>query len=246
MQKSDGRSSARAYEGLRDDVVSGFYVPGQAISELEAAERYEVSRTPVREAMRLLAAEGLLTLVPRRGVFVREITARDVHEVFELREALESWAIEAAGHRIDRDALRSLAYQYDRVSEEGGVQPEVFQYSAETELHHLIIEATGNRRLAEVLRTQTLQTARLRALYWRQSDSRIDDHIDERLRAAGREHRELIGRLLEEDYAGARELLVEHLRRGREDLLHLLATVDLAAAGSGAGSVVADEPGVAR
>jgi DNA-binding GntR family transcriptional regulator len=221
-------SSEKAYEGLRDDVVSGFYAPGQAIAELEAAERYQVSRTPVREAIRLLVAEGLLTLVPRRGVFVREITARDVTEVSELREALESWAIEAGAGRIDREELQRLADQYDE-AQDSSLGPEVFHYNADTELHQLIIEAAGNRRVVDVLRTQTLQTARLRALLWRRADTQVDAHIAERLQDAAREHRELIAALLDGDTDAARALLVEHLRKGRDDLIHLLATIDFAA-----------------
>lgn len=220
-------SSERAYDGLRYDVVSGFYAPGQAINELEAAERYQVSRTPVREAIRLLAAEGLLTLVPRRGVFVREITARDVTEVFELREALEGWAVEAGVGRIDRKELQRLADQYDE-AQDNSLGPEIFHYTADTELHQLIVEAAGNRRIADVLHTQTLQTARLRALLWRRADTRVDAHIADRLQDASREHRELIAALLEEDTDRARSLLVEHLRKGRDDLIHLLATSDLA------------------
>jgi len=221
---------SRVYTGLRDDIVSGYFLPGEPIHEEAAAARYEVSRTPVREAVKLLASEGMLTIVPRQAVIVREITARDVFEIFELRVALESYAIATAGDLVDQDALLRLAESYDRAVADESAAPEVFQYSVDTELHQLIVNALGNHRITDVLKTQTLQMARLRALFWRRADHRIDSQMNQRLERAAEEHRQLIGLLLDGDLVGAGGLLTDHLYRGRDDLLHLLATTDACSA----------------
>lgn len=230
VQKGKSSAVSRVYTGLRDDIVSGYFLPGEPIHEEAAAARYEVSRTPVREAVKLLASEGMLTIVPRQAVIVREITARDVFEIFELRVALESYAIATAGDLVDQDALLRLAESYDRAVAGESAAPEVFQYSVDTELHQLIVNALGNHRITDALKTQTLQMARLRALFWRRADLRIDSQMNERLERAAEEHRQLIGLLLDGDLVRARGLLTDHLVRGRDDLLHLLATTDACSA----------------
>ena len=85
-----------AYDSLRADILAGDLAPGTPISEAERAESLGISRTPVREAMQQLAQEGLIEVFPKRGTFVARLSARDVRESFELREAVETFAARLA------------------------------------------------------------------------------------------------------------------------------------------------------
>ena len=83
----------QVYEILRDDICSGVYAPGQQIQETELSKKLEISRSPIREALRQLVSEGLAVEYPNRGVFVKTYTPKDIEDVFDLRILLESYAI---------------------------------------------------------------------------------------------------------------------------------------------------------
>lgn len=95
-------------EELRRRILDGVYTPGERIPEERVTTELGVSRPPVREAMRLLQQEGLLTAIPRRGVIVTPLTANDVREIYAVRHALESLAVELALPIQDRDRLAPL------------------------------------------------------------------------------------------------------------------------------------------
>ena len=75
----------QVYEILRDDICSGVYAPGQQIQETELSKKLEISRSPIREALRQLVSEGLAVEYPNRGVFVKTYTPKDIEDVFDLR-----------------------------------------------------------------------------------------------------------------------------------------------------------------
>ena len=98
----------QVYQILRDNICRGVYAPGTRLQELDIAESLDVSRSPVREALRQLAADGLLLEIPNKGVYVKEFTSKDIEEIFDLRVMLEAYAIyHSAGHQTSarRDRL---------------------------------------------------------------------------------------------------------------------------------------------
>ena len=97
----DGRIKTirnQVYQILKDDICEGRFAPGQWLQENELAERLCVSRSPIREALRQLASDGLVVEIPNKGVFVKEFTARDIEEIFDLRVLLEDYAISKLQH----------------------------------------------------------------------------------------------------------------------------------------------------
>lgn len=226
MVNREPSAEDRVYRGVRADVMAGLLIPGEPLSEGGIATQYGVSRTPARQAMRRLVHEGLATTHPSRGTVVREVTARDVAEIFELRQALEGFAVRHAGAHIDREALERLGRAYgDASTSSGGRSPEVFHWGADTELHRLIISAAHNGRMATVLDQQSLQLARLHALFWRMADRFVDASLTASRSRAADEHAELISLLLRADFATAADLLERHLQRGSDDLIGLLARI---------------------
>jgi DNA-binding GntR family transcriptional regulator len=101
------RASDRAYAALREDIIEWRLLPGTVLAEVEQSERLGVSRTPLREALSRLTAEGLTTAAGGRGVVVTDISLEDIDELFELRETLECKAAALAAERGRRCALRA-------------------------------------------------------------------------------------------------------------------------------------------
>lgn len=148
MPTQRGMLSEKAYELIKSDITACVFDPGQFIAQAELAEKYAVGTTPVREALRRLAQEGFVRAVPRMGYIVSQITAQDIHEIFELRLVLESAAARLAAVRaldsILEQIAKSAAYTYtfkDRQS-----YTSFLRHNAE--FHVSIAASTGNQRLA--------------------------------------------------------------------------------------------------
>ncbi len=106
------KAAKRAYNTLRTGIIEGVYPPGSRVTEQEIAASAKVSRTPVREALRLLEAEGLLRFVPHQGAFVTRWSEQDAEDIFELRAMLEGHAARLAAGKAtveDVQQLRQLA-----------------------------------------------------------------------------------------------------------------------------------------
>ncbi|WP_438822445.1 GntR family transcriptional regulator, partial [Burkholderia gladioli] len=96
----DSLSEGLVVPALREAIVEGVLAPGSRLSEVQVAKQLDVSRTPMREAFAQLEREGLVTIVPRVGAYVRNVTPRDVEEIYTVRAALECLAVQLAAERI--------------------------------------------------------------------------------------------------------------------------------------------------
>ena len=113
------RAARKAYEVVRNDIIEGTYAPGDRITESEVAASAKVSRTPVREALLKLEAEGLIRFVPNQGAFVSSFGVAEARETFDLRSMLESYVVRCCAERITPKELalaRDLAEQQIEVS----------------------------------------------------------------------------------------------------------------------------------
>lgn len=128
-------------------LTNGGLLPGQRISEGEIAQQFGVSRGPVREAARLLEQRGLLVSLPRRGFFVREFEAREIEDLYELREWIEVAAVRAAVKRAKAADLKALNGRHRQVvaAARGKRQPELVD--AIVDFHRSICALAGNQRL---------------------------------------------------------------------------------------------------
>lgn len=235
---STGRSSRwpgisesdRVYELLRGDLVAGLYAPGEPLAEEALAKRYEASRTPVRAAMLRLVGDRLLEGRSHASTFVREITPRDIRQIYDMRQAVEGFAVDAAVQRISAEQLRHLMPVASEASPDvvsPDAAPEGMFHQGVTPLHRLIVESMGNGRLTDVLCTQSLGIARTQALYWRMANPRVDELDEIRRTQALVEHQEIVQALLDRDADTARTTLISHLEHGANHLIEMMTTVDL-------------------
>lgn len=136
-----------AYRRIRDHILTGELQPGEPISEAERAEVLGMSRSPVREALRQLAQEGLVEIFPKRGTFVTELSARDVREAFELRDAIESACARLAAERRTDEDLEAMEAACDAIDE--AAANETRAYAHATDFHGLVAAAARSRYLQE-------------------------------------------------------------------------------------------------
>lgn len=141
----------QAYDGLVEMILSGEFAPGQPIDERTLTERFGVSRTPIREAIGILAKEGLVEVQPYKGFSVRQFTTKEVHDIYELRRTLECFAIRLAVDNIANTHIAQLEVLLNAGIEalEGG---DLMAYGAHDRgFHELIAELSGNDALVDAL-----------------------------------------------------------------------------------------------
>lgn len=134
------------YDRLRSDILSGTVRPGESLTEADLAKVFEVSRTPVREALYLLAKEGLVQRIAHRGYIVPELSLSEVLDLIELRILLEREAVRLAAIRRGAETAAEL----ERLNN-AGLSGELPLLEVDREYHRTIAHASGNRQLAEVL-----------------------------------------------------------------------------------------------
>ena len=154
------------YQQVREKIVCGDIKPGEILTEAGLADEYGVSKAPVREALVLLGHEGLVESMPRIGHVVATFTVQDVLETFHLRSVLEAEAAGLAAERITEEGIAALLKIVDEESalseraQEGDFDERAFDeraYGLNTEFHHLIARASGNRRLADLIKKDAYQ-----------------------------------------------------------------------------------------
>lgn len=208
----------QVFSRLREMLVEGRIAPGAKLNERELSELLRVSRTPLREAIKLLAAEGLVDLLPNRGAVAVKLSEEDVLNTFEVLAGLEGMSGELAAQRIsDAELVEIRALQHEmracftRRDLSG-------YYRLNAEIHAAINAAAKNPVLSGTYRGIN---ARVQALRFRTNQD------ETKWKKAMREHERMLDALQARDGAGLRTLLIEHLQRKRDTVLELMRAGDI-------------------
>ncbi len=153
------------FNTLRESILKGEMKPGERLMEIHLASRLGVSRTPIREAIRMLELEGLVTMIPRRGAEVAQISAKGLKDVLEVRQALDALAMELACERITDEEIRELRRACDHFIEMTKTRDAIQIAEADVALHDRIVKASGNERLAQMVNNLSQQMYRYRLEY---------------------------------------------------------------------------------
>jgi DNA-binding GntR family transcriptional regulator len=210
------RASDRTYRALLDEIQSGALAPGTALAEADLAARLGVSRTPVREALGRLAADGLVIEVSPRLTVVADLAADDIRALFELRRALEETAVRIAATRGDAAAFAALATAFERTdaatgAEHAGTRIDVAAYYALiADFDAQVDAAASNAYLASALRTVRTHLVRVR---------RLASDKPERLAASVAEHRLIAQAIATRDADLAAHATHVHLHNALESIL---------------------------
>lgn len=200
------KASDRAYSVLLAEIVDASLPPGTVLGEVEQSTRLGVSRTPLREALSRLTADGLVEPQAGRGLIVTEVSLDNISELYELRGALEEQAARIAAHRGDPSTFVALAEAFEQMNGliEAGASGVKAYYDFTTQFDEAIDGAIQNSYLAGALRTVRTHLARVR---------RIAKDNPERLREAAKETLLVIEAIIAGDAALAAHATHVHLHR---------------------------------
>ena len=201
------------YRKVRNRILNGEFAPGVPLSEYQLASQFELSRTPVREALARLEHEGMVRTVPGIGTLVSEITPHDIMEIYQVREKLESYAARVAAERMDVVGLNRLQHIIQQMREcaAAGYANETF--ASDIDLHKTIIRATQNERMFAILATLDDQMHRIR-LRWVRTPRWMDGTLAE--------HEQIVQSIIAHDQAGADEAMRKHLRASCDHSIRFL------------------------
>jgi len=149
-------------ETIREAILKGNLKPGEKVAEPELAERFGISRTPIREAFRQLESEGYLTVIPRKGAVVAALSEQDVQEYYAIKSILEGYAAELAADKLtekELEKLEAINEKLKQLAEEGDVKN---FYRVHNEFHELFLKASGNNKLVELIQQLGMKFNRLR------------------------------------------------------------------------------------
>lgn len=201
----DHSLGSRVFQKIRDNILNGTYKENDELRETAIGKELGVSRTPVREALRQLELEGLVTIVPNRGAYVSGISHKDIWDIYKIRSMLEGLCARWAAEHITEEQLdqleESLLLSEFQMKKESGFSTE--QVAAlDGRFHAVLYEASGSRMLKHVLTDfhNYVQRARKSSIV-----------SEERARKSIREHRQILRAIKDRDAEMAEQLANEHI-----------------------------------
>ena len=195
------------YEELKMQILKGSIIPGTRMMEVELAEEMGVSRTPIREAIRKLEKEGLVTIEPRRGAYASMISTEDMVEILEVRQDLEGLAAYFAADRRTKsqmNELKQVSNSYNEAVKEGNMEAMI---KHDTRFHHIIVESCRNKILVQMI--EQLQELVLRFRYIYYDNFKRAENMPE-------EHEAIVAAIAEGDADKARAAADIHIERLKE------------------------------
>ncbi|WP_422446389.1 GntR family transcriptional regulator [Thermoanaerobacterium sp. DL9XJH110] len=200
---------SRIYHQLKNAILNGVYKPGESLIEMKVAKELGVSRTPVREAIRQLELEGLVSSIPNKGVIVEGVTEQDVEDIYTIRKMIEGLAARWAAEKITDEQLKEMKDILD-LMEFYTVKGEIDKVSElDTRFHDVIFKACHSRPLESVLTNfhHFIQRARLVSI---KSSGRAPVSLEE--------HRNIYRALESHDPDAAEKAMIRHVDEARSNL----------------------------
>ena len=192
---------------VRDRILKGEYEIGEKIKENQIATELRVSRTPIREAFKLLENEGLIDYIPNRGCFAKGFTKQDVDDIYAVREALERLAVERAVERITPEELKALEEEWELMEFYAKKKDSQKVLELNSTFHDIIYASTRSRFMAQVLRSYKAYIDKTRKSVF---------YDDTYLEAILREHREILDAIKDGDREKAVEAVSSHLEHSQD------------------------------
>ena len=203
------------FNTLRQAILRGDLEPGERLMEIQLAKKLGVSRTPIREAIRKLELEGLVLTIPRKGAEVAEITEKDMHDVLEVRKALEALAIQLACEHMVQEDIEELRDK-NAAFEESLRSKDVTKIAeADVAFHDVIFIATNNQRLVQLLNNLREQMYRFRVEYLKK---------EEYYPQLVKEHKEIIQHLEKQRKVEAMQVISRHIDNQVDAVRYIIHT----------------------
>ena len=221
------RASDAIYKILLDCISTRVFQPGERLDMKDLARKFDVSPTPIKDALNRLTAQGFIEIRPRKGTYVADLSMEDVVETFEIREALECLAAEKLVDRVTQDGVEKFRQLIAELEKAVKDERDRFVHEQKNEaFHNLIVDLAGNKKLKEMYRGLKAHIKMVRVHYL--SRNNWVDRIEGEERA---EHRRIFKAIEARDGAQLVQALRQHIRRASECLVEDLRSRRDAAAG---------------
>ena len=202
-----------ATDMLRDLILDGTFAPGERLNEVALRERLQISRSPIREALRALSGQGLVTMVANHGAYVQTYTVEMLRDLAVVRESLECTAVSLAAAHMSEEQLGAGRDMLNRVSRSLAKSPKNYAEPYKADFHAMIAEGSGNAQLAAVVKSVESKFLIARAR---------SGANPERARVAQREHQAIFEAVADRDGAAAADAMRSHLLISLESMLSSL------------------------
>jgi DNA-binding GntR family transcriptional regulator len=200
----------RVYQNIKSQIITGTLKPGTRLPEAELSKAMNISRAPIREAFNRLEKEGFVTVIPRKGAAVSNITTQTIEDIFEIRESLESLAVKKSIGKISIEELEKVGESFKKFINKTVDTENCIQYLAlDKKFHDLLSQNCGNKKLIDLLANLQEQ------IHWLRNISL------KRITFAGsvKEHLAIIEALKKDDEELIIKVLLQHLERAKESSL---------------------------
>lgn len=201
------------FRTLRKSILTGELKPGERLMEIHLANKLGVSRTPIREAIRMLELEGLVIMIPRRGAQVAQITEKNLRDVLEVRRAMDALAVELACERIMPEEIERLRIACEHFATVTQSRDANKIAQADVSFHDIILQASRNDRLMQLISNFSQQMYRYRLEYIKEEGS------CERL---VREHRMIYEAIRERDKIKGAALIKAHIDNQEKAVIRMI------------------------
>ncbi len=200
----------RVYQNINFQIIRGTLKPGTRLPEEELSKAMNISRAPIREAFNRLEKEGFVTIVPRKGAAVSNITAQAIENIFEIRETLESLAVKKSLGEISIEKLEKVGEGFKNFINKPANAENCIQYLAlDKKFHDLLSQNCGNKKLVELLANLQEQIQWLRNISLKRTT----------FSGSVREHLAIIEALKRNDEKLITKTLLQHIERAKESSL---------------------------
>ena len=200
-------------ETVRAAIVNGQIPAGTRVAEPELADRFGISRTPIREAFRQLESEGFITVIPRKGAVVASLSAKDISDFYDLKMVLEGYAARCAAKVLTEKDIIKMEAVNRQMEAAAGKKDLRKVLSLHNEFHEIFLKACGNEKLYTIVQNMVMQFQRFRLILVMRG--KIEGSI--------RQHREIIDAFRKGDAELAESLVIKNALYGKKVLLRELA-----------------------
>ena len=202
----------QAYEAIKNNIIQCVYAPNTIITEEKIRDEIGASRTPIRDALSRLEQEGLIRILPKKGIFITELTIKEINTLYETRLLLEPYCVLHYGSRIPQETYLTYYQMFTAFLSDSEDTPYSYEEMDES-FHSLFIENSQNSYFSNIYSTIESQISRTRVLTGKTS-SRLDDTIEE--------HLAIVRAALKENWEEAAQAMVRHLQRSKDSYFDYL------------------------
>lgn len=198
------------FEYLREAILNGTLKPGERLMEIALAEQMGVSRTPVREAIRKLEKESFVEMIPRKGAYVADLTAKDIIDVLEIRILLEGFASAMAAEHMTEEELSGLDNTLHAFNDAVERQDRQAMIDLDNTFHDLIFDSTRNNKLIDIVKDLHDQFQRFRLTYF----SEFDNYLE-----LQKWHQKIYNAIVAHDAEEAKNAAEQHVQQIKESVI---------------------------